>query len=1035
MKKIILLNVLLAFSLLSTAQSKITGTVTDNNSEPIPGVNVLIKGTSTGTVTDVDGNFNVTVSPENILIFSFVGYVSEEITVGSQSVINVSMSEDIASLAEVIVIGYGTSTKRELTGATAQVDGESIEKMNMVRVDQALQGQMAGINISTESGAPGGRSNIRIRGYSTNGDNDPLILVDGIIYDSDGLNSLNPNDIESVNVLKDASAGIYGVRAANGVILITTKKGEFNAKTNFSFDAYYGIQETTKKLDLLNATEYAILKNEAFVAGGQAPPFSNVNLGEGTDWQNEVFEAAPIESYSLNVTGGGEKSSYSIGGSYLKQEGIVGGPKASFERIGGRLNFVTELAPKVKLTNVLLYTNELSSSIPQNGIGSVLYNATNAYPNEPVRTNNRFSYLELEADILNPLAQLENTHNETRVNKFVGKEEIDYQINDDFKLTARSGYSFALVDSKTFNPLTWYGPGKFANSAANEDLDPLVFDVGTVSFERGANVYEERNTFLDYSFEAFLNYGHTFGDVHAVKGTAGVSYIGNISEGLNGTGFNPINNSLDFADISASQSPAGVNFNGAGSFQSEQKLVSWFVRGEYSYNGRYLFSAVLRRDGSTNFGENNRFGYFPSASAAWLISDEDFLNNISFIDFAKIRVSYGVSGNDQINLFSYRGQLNGEGEYVFDDVIQTGAAIGQASNPDLQWETTKQFNVGLDLTVLNAIDVTANYFIKNTEDLLFQPDVSGLIGTYGAGGFPPVVNGGDVRNSGVELELVYNTTLNNGLGISVGYNAALLNNEVTATPSGVDFINGANFNVGGNPAVRFEKGFPIGYFVGLETNGVWQTQEEIAASTVSQPGAQPGDLKFVDQNGDGVISFGDNSDLTEVGSPIPDLTMGFNLRLDFKGIDLSANLYAALGQEVIRNYERQSPYTNLLSYAKNRWTGPGSTNEYPRLTTGATNNTIFSDFFVEDGSYLRMRNIQIGYTLPSSVTEKAKISSLRFYIGANNLFTLTKYRGFDPDVGSSFDEDNNRANVLSNGVDFGRYPQARVFMAGVNLKF
>ena len=636
---------------------------------------------------------------------------------------------------------------------------------------------------------------------------------------------------------------------------------------------------------------------------------------------------------------------------------------------------------------------------------------------------------------MNPLSQLANTHDETRGNKFVGKEEIEYQINDDFTLTGLAGYNFALVDQKIFNPLTWYGPGKFANSAANEDLDPQLFDVGGVIYERGANVYEERNTFLDYNFEAFLNYDHTFKDVHGVKGTAGVSYVGNISESLNGTGFNPINNALEFADISASQSPEGVNFNGAGSYQNEQRLVSWFLRGEYNYSGRYLFSAVLRRDGSTNFGPNNRFGYFPSASAAWLISEESFFKDFGFIDFAKLRVSYGISGNDRIPLFGYRGLLDGEGTYVLNDIIQTGTAIGRASNPDLKWEMTKQFNIGLDFTLLNSIDVTANYFIKDTDDLLFQPDISGLIGSYGAGGFPPIVNGGDVRNSGVELELGYNTELNNGLGISVGYNVTFLNNEVTALPTGVDFLPGAGFNVGGNTISRFEKGFPIGYFIGLETNGVWQTREEIDASGVSQPDAQPGDLKFVDQNGDGVITFGDNSDLTELGSPIPDITMGFNLRLDYKGFDFSTNIYATLGQEIVRNYGRLSPYSNQLSMEKNRWTGPGTSNEHPRLTTGTSNNNQFSDFFVEKGSFLRMRNIQLGYTLPESIIEKAKISSLRFYVSANNLFTLTEYRGYDPDVGSAFDEDNNRADVLSNGVDYGRYPQARVFMAGVNLKF
>lgn len=1012
--------------LYSYGQSTISGVVTDPAKDPIPGVNVVVKGSSIGTVTDIDGSFTIQASSEDVIIFSYVGFVTEEIRVGNRTIIDLSMTEDVTALEEIVVIGYGTSKKKELTGATAQVGGEDIEKMNMVRVDQALQGQMAGVNISTSSGAPGGASNIRIRGISTNGDSDPLILVDGIIYDSQGLNALNSGDIESINVLKDGTAGIYGVRAANGVILITTKKGKLNAKPSFNFDGFYGVQETARKLELLNATEYAILKNEAFVAGGQVPPFSNINLGEGTDWQDEVFETAPMESYNLSVNGGSEKSSYSIGGSYLKQEGIVGGPKAKFERVGARLNFVTELAPKLKLTNVLLFTNEQSSTLPTNGIGSVLFNAINAYPNEPVRTNNRYSYLELVGDIINPLAQMENTNNESRVNKFVGKEEIEYTINDDFTLTGRAGYNFALVDSKVFNPLTWYGTGKFANTASNENLDPKIETIGGVDFPRGSNVYEERSTFLDYNFEGFLNYSHTFSDIHRVKGTLGVSYIGNRSESLNGTAFNVLNDSKDFADISASTAASGY-LNQTGSYQNRTKLVSAFARAEYSYAGRYLVSAVVRRDGSSNFGENNRFGYFPSFSAAWVMSEESFFN-FRGIDFAKLRASFGVSGNDQIGLFRYRGLLNGEGDYVFDDIIVKGAAISVASNPDLKWETTKQFNVGLDLTVFNSLDVTVNYFIKNTSDLLFQPDVSALLGTYGPSGQPPFVNGGDVRNSGWEFELGYNKQFSNGIGLNIGYNVSLIENEVTRVAQGVNFLPGAQFGVGGNVATRFEKGFPIGYFIGYETNGVWQTQEEIAASTIAQEGAQPGDLKFVDQNGDNQISFSDNSDLTQIGSPIPDIIMGMTLGLDFKGIDLSANVYAALGQEIIRNYELQSSFVNNLAYTKNRWTGPGSTNEYPRLTTAGSNNTQFSDFYVEDGSYVRLRNIQLGYTLPSSLTEKVKINSLRFYVGANNLITLTKYRGYDPDIGAA-------GSVLSNGVDLGRYPQARVFMAGVNLKF
>ncbi|TVP47054.1 MAG: TonB-dependent receptor [Mongoliibacter sp.] len=1005
--------------------SNVSGKVFDEEGIPIPGVSILKVGSTTGTITDLDGEFEISATEGDELRFSYVGFKSKVIRVGSSLSLEVSLESELTSLGEVIVVGYGTATKKELTGAVSQVKGESITKMNMPRVDQALQGQIAGVNITTNSGAPGGTSNIRIRGIGTFGDNDPLILVDGVIYDAAGLNALNPNDIESVNVLKDGTAGIYGVRAANGVILIETKKGKLNSKANVDMSAYYGVQQTARQLSLLNATQYAILKNEAFVAGGQAAPFANPNLGEGTDWQNTVFQDAPIQEYNLTVTGGSEKTSYSIGGSYFAQQGIVGGPKANFERYNARINFTTELAPKVRLTNVLLYTHEQSSGIAQGGIGSVLFNAVNAYPTEPVFIGDRFSYLDRVNDIINPVAQLENTFNETFVNKLVGKEEITYDINPHFSLTGRAGYNFALVDSKVFNPLVWYGTGKFANTARNANLDPVILNIGELDIERGASVNESRNTFLDYNFEAFLNYNRVFKEDHRVKGMVGVSYLGNRSLGLNGVGFNIPNNSLELADISANQAPGGF-LNNVGSFQARQRLTSVFVRGEYDYQGRYLVSAVMRRDGSTNFGPNNRIGYFPAISGAWLISEESFFN-VDFIDFFKLRTSFGISGNDQIGLFRYRGLLNGLGRYVFDDLIVNGAAIGTTSNPDLKWETTYQTNIGLDFTLFRKIDFTANYFIKDTRDLLFQPEVSALLGSYGAGGAPPVVNAGNVTNRGLELELGYASQRSRGVNFRVDYNVTFLKNEVTKVPEGFDFIPGAPFGVGGNIVTRFEKGFPIGYFVGYQTDGIFQSQEQVSSNAATQSGARPGDLRFVDQNGDGVISFGNDNDRTFIGSPIPDFIMGLNLGADFRGFDVSANIYAAIGQDIIRNYERQQPFANQLSYNLDRWTGPGTSNTVPRLTTGQTRNTVFSDFYVEDGSFVRLRNVQVGYTLPRNLTERLKIQSMRVYVAANNLVTLTNYMGFDPDVGAS--------NPLFAGVDNGIYPQARSIMGGVNFRF
>ena len=1012
------------------AQTTVTGLVTDNLKQPIIGATVLEKGTNNGRITDENGAFNLTIADVNaaILVVTYSGYEDNIIALMGKTNITVLLKDNTEGLGEVMVVGYGTSTKKEFTGASSNVGGEELQKLNIPRVDQALQGQIAGVTINTNSGSPGGGAAIRIRGLSTFGDNDPLILVDGVVYDSEGLNSLNPNDIESVNVLKDATAGIYGVRAANGVILIETKKGRANSKPTIELSTYFGVQQAARKLSLLNATEYAVIKNETFANGGDALPFSNTRLGDGTDWQDAVFQNANIQNYNVTISGGSEKTTYSIGGSYFSQDGIVGGDKANFTRMNARVNLNTEMSSRMRLSSVFLYTNEERDALPENGIGSVLYNTINAFPTDPVQeANGTYSYLEEVSDIINPIAQMQNTYNTSYVDKFVGKEEIAFDITKNLTFTNRFSYNFALVDQKAFSPLVWYGPGKAQNSALNANLDPTQVEIapGTL-IDRGASVYEARATYSDLNFESYVNHEYTFRLIHRLKTTAGISVFSRNGKGLGGTAFNIPNNSIEYADISANLAPGGF-LNNANSFQFQERLLSTFIRTEYRYGTKYNGSFILRRDGSSKFGPNNRYGIFPTVSGSWMFSEEDFYG-LDKIKFFKVRMSYGISGNDQIPNFAYRGLLNGEGVYVFDDIITSGAAIGRAGNPDLKWETTRQFNIGTDLKVGKRFDLTANYFIKNTRDLLFQPDVSGVLGTAGPGSYPPIINAGDVSNKGVELELRYSSDFTKKLRWSTSLNTTYLKNEVLKTPDGVEFLPGASFGVGGNIATRFQEGYAIGYFIGYETDGVYQTQAEIDNSSVVQDGAKPGDLKFVDQNGDGKISFNDDSDQKELGSAIPTFTFGYNVNVSYQGFDFSANLYSAIGQEIIRNYERQQPYANQLTYNINRWTGPESTNENPRLTTDLNRNTIFSDYYVEKGSFLRFKNIQLGYTLPKRMLSKLKIQSTRIYIAANNLLTLTNYQGFDPDLGSF-------GGALAAGIDYGFYPQARTFMTGLAIKF
>jgi TonB-linked SusC/RagA family outer membrane protein len=1036
--KFISLSFLIFFSFPFFSQNLIiTGKVVDENKETMPGVNIKVEGKEGGATTDLDGRYSITVDNQlNTLIFSFIGYKSQAVTVNDKIKIDIQLKPSSENLEEVVVVGYGTSRVKELTGATVQVKGESIERLNIPRMDQALQGQVSGVTISTNSGSPGGTSNIRIRGLSTSGNNNPLILVDGVVYDAQGLNALNPGDIESINVLKDATAGIYGVRAANGVIIIETKKGKKGSKPKFEVGSYYGMQSTTKKLNLLNAGEYALIKNEMFIRGGGQPIFNNTDLKVGSNWQDSIFQDAPVQSFNIGVTGGGKNSSYSIGGNYFSQDGIVGGKKSNFERYNARVNLVNSLSKKLTLTSVFLYTHEQRSVLAENGIGSVLYNTINAFPTRNIHSpDGNYEYLDEVSDIINPVAQIENTYNRSLTNKLVGKQEFEVKILDNLSFTNRLSYNYAIVDGKTFNPLAWYGSGKYANSALNANLDPVMVFNGfqynqssdtydSVLVERGASVSEQRATYLDLNYESFLNYNLNISD-HNIKSTLGASVFRRKGDVLNGTGFNIPNNSIDYADISASQSPGQFNQNNTGSYEFEERLLSAFLRGEYSYKFKYIFSGVIRRDGSSKFGPNSRYGYFPSFSGAWIVSEESFLN-YKPITFLKLRTSYGISGNDQIANFAYRALLNGEGVYVFDDIITAGVAIGTASNPDLKWETTRQLNIGFDLQLFNSFDITANYFIKNTNDLLFSPNVSALIGSYGPGGYPPIVNAGNVSNKGFEFEFGYATNPNNPIVVNVNLNFTYLKNEVTSVPDGIDFIPGASFGVGGNTATRFEAGFPIGYFFGYQTNGIYQNQSQIDNSNVIQDGAQVGDLIFVDQDGDGKINFNDNSDKSNLGSPLPKFMFGTVLGFNFYGFDISANLYAAVGQKIIRNYERQQPYANQLDYVLDRWTVDNPSNEVPIYTTASNRNGVFSDFFVENGSFLRVRNIQIGYILPKDFCKKFKTNYVRFYLAANNLFTFTKYMGYDPDIGGG---------ALNGGVDNGFYPQARTIMGGINIKF
>ncbi len=1011
MKHIILLLSTIFFTTISWSQEiTINGNVKDSNiNDVLPGVNVVVKNQTRGTTSDFDGNFTLDkIKVGDVLVFSYIGYTTKEITIKNANFLNLTLDEDVSALSEVVVVGYGTQTKKEITGAVSVIGAETIEDLNPTRIEQALQGQVAGVQITSESGSPGSGSSIRIRGISTNGDARPLILVDGNVIED--LSVVNPGDIESINVLKDATAGIYGVRAANGVILITTKSGKRNTDLKFSYDMYAGFQETSRKIPVLNATEYAIIINEAYAAGGQTAPYPNVaNLGTGTDWQDEVFQKAPVINHNLTISGGTDKSSYAFSTSLLTQDGIVGGNKANFKRFTSRINFDTDVFKNLKLTTNLIYTGTNKKGLNEGGLGSVLFNSINNSPTLAVKdANGNYTLSEgLGNEVVNPLAQIENTFNSTVVDKLSGVLGLKYSFLNDFTFQTNYQFNYAEVQGRYFSPLAFYGSGKVFN---NEDRPSLSVN---------------KDIFRDYTWDTFLNYDKTFNENHNFSATLGMSVFK--TTGLfSGSTQGFFTEEIDFASAEIENTVDqrnGLKLSGAAD-RFDERLLSYFTRLQYNYKGKYLLSGVLRRDGSTKFGPNNRFGYFPSGSLGWVVSDENFLVDSKTINFLKLRASYGILGNDRIASNAFRGLLNGEAAYVLNNQLVFGRSVGILPNPEIQWEQQETLDIGIDLKLFdNKIDITADYFKKTTNELLLQPPASGILGVSAPGSSSPVVNGGTVENTGFEFAIGYKKYFSDDFNIGINYNITFLENKAIAVNNGLGFIAGGGFGVGQDLPSRFEEGKPLGYFFGLQTDGIFQNQDEIE-NHATQANAAPGDLRFVDINEDGVI---DADDRVDIGNPIPDATMGLNLTFNYKNWDFNSYAFASVGNDIVRNYERVQPLVNKSVYTLNRWTGEGTSNTVPRVTTGATGNNQFSDYFVEDGSFIRIQNIQLGYSLPMKVVDRFGMSKLRFYLSANNLLTLTKYRGYDPSASSG--------SPVGAGIDYGFYPVPRTYLLGINLKF
>ncbi|HBI81997.1 MAG TPA: SusC/RagA family TonB-linked outer membrane protein [Bacteroidales bacterium] len=1011
MKKIIgVISLILWCGSLFAQEITVSGTVTTSDGNTLPGVTIVIKENPTkGTVTDGNGKYTISVLPNQTLEFSFVGMETQDVPVEGRAQIDVVMQETTQLIEELIVVGYGVQKKSLVSSSVSKVSSDDIERASPTRIEQALQGRTAGVQVIANSGQPGESFTVRIRGIGTNGTSDPLYLVDGMPVG--GIDYLNPNDIQSVEILKDASASaIYGARGANGVVLITTKQGQ-KGKLTVNYDYSMGYQNAWRKVSVLDANEYAIIMNESYANDNRPIPFPNMadidTLGTGTDWQDEIFyKNAPTYNHQFSVSGGNETSTFLASLSYTYQDGIVAKGKSNYERYTYRLNS-THTIGKFSMGNNLAYTNKITRGIDPNAeFRGPLSMAVNMDPLTPVKnpdgTWGVSSYATQE--VVNPIAYLSTLNLNYNENKLVGNVWGELEIIKGLKAKTSFSIDYANGSNRTFVPVY--------------HLSDII---STTTSEASGTV----NKWFTWQSENTLIYSNTLGE-HSFAAMVGMTANKYQHEYIGGK-----KNDLLFDDFEHAWINNGTDEESYRSWggADEHALLSYFGRVNYDFAGKYVFEGVLRADGSSNFGSNNRFGYFPAFSAGWIMSKENFMQGFTPLSFLKLRFGWGKNGNEAIGAFRYTSLIGSGSKYTFgtDEVIAVGSNPVGISNPDLKWETSEQTNIGVDARFFSdKLSVTLDLYNKKTEDLLVVAPIPSYIGNAA-----PTVNGGSVSNKGIELELGYKTIIN-GIGINANLSGAYNKNEVLSINNSEGKIYGAGLAVGMYNICIMETGYPIAYFWGYKTAGVFQNEQQIqnyisSDSTIIQPNAQPGDLIWVDMNDDGTI---DDKDRTKIGNPYPDVTVGLNLGLTYKDFDFNMFLYGAFGQDIFNGTRRYDlPMSNWNASVLDRWIGEGTSNSHPRVTINDPNQNYFkvSDFYVEDGSFLRLKNITLGYTLPEKYSQKVKISKLRIYASAINLFTFTNYSGFDPEIGAK--------GALDVGIDRNIYPQPRTFLFGVNLSF
>lgn len=1025
---------------------RIRGKVVDSNGEPIIGANVLAKGTTNGSITDVDGNFTIEADPRSILEISYIGYKSVEVAVNGKNSLTITLVEDTETLNEVVVVGYGSMQKRDLTGAVSQVKGDQISNLPLRSASDALQGKIAGVTVTANSGSPGALGDVRIRGIGTLNGNNPLYVVDGLPQGNIGW--LNARDIQNIEVLKDASAqAIYGSRAANGVILIVTKRGEKSDiyHSNIEFDASVGFQSASKEYDMLDAEGFMEYKNRAYAAAGKEliSDFSTQEKREailnfleknggrqGTNWWNAITNSpseALNQNYNIAFSGGIKKIRYRSSFGYMNHKGLVKG--SEYERLNGRLNVDSDVKKWLTLSaNVNVSYEERKNIEENNSYEATVFTAASADPITPIYRDNLVDVPDFLKDRIydsyepanpwskytgvlysnkyNPVAQV----NRADLNKWHGIA-TKIGISGDFKLfpflTFKSSISIDLIrdQSDGFIPKYYLDGDEYSSYATASRF--------------------QYNT--DYwVFDNYLTYTQKFGE-HHVTAMAGTSAEKNRYEYIGASKQGMINNEKGQQIIDA-----GTMNPAAGGYYSINTLNSYFGRIFYSYANRYMLTANIRYDGSSQFAKGHRWGVFPSISGGWNFSEEKFMSwTKNWLSQGKIRLGWGEIGNQTIPGGAYLNLFSNSGYVLFGtNNPQLSGRRSQVGNEDLKWETTRQFDAGLDLSFLSgALRVSLDYYNRDTKNMLVQVPVPTSLG------FPniPWVNAGSINNKGLEVTVEYEGKINE-FRYTINTNVSTYKNKVTDLGSDAN-IPGTGVHLGYYTYTMTEVGKPIGYYFGYKTDGVFQTQEEVTKYVNNgqqvMPNAKAGDLRFVDLNKDGKI---DNNDRTMIGNPHPDFTFGLTLGGQYKGFDLTAFFQGSVGNDLL-NILKYDLYGGVGWYNAPKdilttfWNGPGSTNKNFAIDADSRLNREMSEWFIEDGSYMRLKNLQLGYTIPASLTNKISINNLRVYVAAQNLFTITGYSGLDPEIGEYL------SNPIYKGIDMGYYPQPRTIMFGINMKF